>query len=850
VDNVQRKQIGHIPKQVAAKLASYMDDRSLLVEARITGQRGEFDCPLEVGVFGMSHPYHKEHLRVRMRNDRLPLDDLTRREREDKRLERDKKKREQDEKQREKQREKQLKAAELKKVVKQGAAVNPTSSQHRAASTHGGVPFDSSSNQQWAAGMDEGEISERNATKLTLEDLAAGSEHYDPRKVREVVESYGAGEKVLSKMPMADQPQRLETELLPYQRQALAWLLDRENPRLPPKGSKDSVQMWKRQSSNTDIFTNIATNFSDKNPKLASGGILADDMGLGKTIEIISLIVADPLLQSSPNDGSNTTLIVAPLSVMSNWSGQMERHVEKRNPLRVLTYHGPNRPIMAAKDFTEYDIVVTTYGMLTSEYFAQKTGKPASLPSKHGLYSTSWRRIVLDEGHNIRNPQTKSALAASAISAQSHWALTGTPIINSLKDLYSLIKFIGLTGGLQELEVYNSVLMRPMKRGDKTATLLLQALMATLCLRRRKEMKFVDLKLPELKEFVHKVKFNAIEQERYDALQDEAKGYLHSFDNSSGSKAQDNYRNLLEVLLRLRQVCNHWQMCGERITRLMGILKEEKTVKLTGENRKALQSLLQLSIESREDCPICLDDLFGHEGVITHCGHVFGKACISRVIDTQHKCPMCRADLSDEGVLVEPDRDLGVAGSQDMPIHEDGSEASSKVEALLNILGAAHRKEGTKIVVFSQWCRFLDLVQPFLDRAGYKYARLDGTMTPIARDASLTALESDPETTILLASLGVASVGLNLTAANQVILCDTWWAPAIEDQAVDRVHRLGQKRDCTVWRLVVEDSVEERTLDIQAEKRKLMSQAFQEKCGKRGKGSQARAGDIHRLLGH
>ena len=124
-------------------------------------------------------------------------------------------------------------------------------------------------------------------------------------------------------MPMVESPERLKTQLLPYQRQGLAWLLDRENPQIPPAGSTDVVQLWKRSTTDTKLFTNIATNFSIKNqePSLASGGILADDMGLGKTLEIISLIVSE--LASNYSQTKGPTLIVAPVSVMSNWSGQV-----------------------------------------------------------------------------------------------------------------------------------------------------------------------------------------------------------------------------------------------------------------------------------------------------------------------------------------------------------------------------------------------------------------------------------------------------------------------------------------------------------------------------------------------
>lgn len=207
---------------------------------------------------------------------------------------------------------------------------------------------------------------------------------------------------------------------------------------------------------------------------------------------------------------------------------------------------------------------------------------------------------------------------------------------------------------------------------------------------------------------------------------------------------------------------------------------------------------------------------------------------------------MCRAEPLELDSLVRPAVDLGETSDQP---DIDTDTSSSKVEALLSILKASSKKPGTKTVIFSQWTSFLNIIQAQLDANGYNYARIDGTMRANQRDASLTALESDPECTIMLASLAVCSVGLNLVAANQVILADSWWAPAIEDQAVDRVHRLGQKKPTTVWRLVMNDSIEDQVLNIQAEKRKLMMTAFQEKTGKRMKeGSTARMGDIERLL--
>ena len=825
VENVQRDQIGHIPRTMASKLAKYMvrhstflsyglltsiqDSGALLVEGSLSGRVGSYDCPIALKLFGTSEPVERANLRSQMKADRLPSAVIDEKEREAKKR----------------------KAEELKRIAAskkgKGGKIGGSGQQrgHSSQTDYAGTPSQGHGN-----------------SSQSIDDLIDGSERFNPREVGSVVEKFGAGEDALAAMPMADCPKKLATQLLPYQRQALAWLLEKENPQLPPAGSDNAVQLWKC-SRDGQIYTNVATSFSLKNqkPTLASGGILSDDMGMGKTLEMISLLVTDSDFSSE----SKTTLIVAPVGVMSNWSGQIAHHVKPDHALRVLVYHGSNKKPMHAKDFEDYDVVITSYGTLATEYFPRGKQNPPSVPRPQGLFSVHWRRVILDEGHIIRNPQTKSALAATNLIAQSRWICTGTPIVNNLKDLFSLVRFIGLTGGLERLEIFNSVLVRPLNQGDVNASLLLQALMATICLRRKKEMKFVDLRLPELSEYVHRIDFLDHEREKYEALQAEAKGILHTVQrNQTKGKGQDTYRHLLEVLLRLRQVCNHWKLCGERVTSVLSALESQNVVDLTPENKKALQDMLQVSIESREDCPICLENL--HNPVITACAHVFGSECIERVIETQHRCPMCRAEPLELDSLVRPAVDLGE--SSDQP-DIDTDISSSKIEALLSILKASSKKSGTKTVIFSQWTSFLNIIQAQLDANGYKYARIDGTMRASQRDDSLTALETDPECTIMLASLAVCSVGLNLVAANQVILADSWWAPAIEDQAVDRVHRLGQKKPTTVWRLVMNDSIEDQVLHVQAEKRKLMMTAFQEKTGKRmQEGKTARMGDIERLL--
>lgn len=306
----------------------------------------------------------------------------------------------------------------------------------------------------------------------------------------------------------------------------------------------------------------------------------------------------------------------------------------------------------------------------------------------------------------------------------------------------------------------------------------------------------------------------------------------------------------MHVCLLTALSCNHWTLCKERIENLMKLLEDEAIVPLTPKNRSLLQQALQLLIESQEECTVCLEPLsMASSPVITHCKHAFCHACIAKVIEVQQKCPNCRNALT-EDKLVKPAPE-GSAEEEEEEDHQPaGSETkSSKTDALLKILQATLKKEGSKVIIFSQWTSFLTVIQRQLDEAGYKYTRIDGSMNTAKRDAAIRDLDFDPSVRIMLASLSVCSVGLNLVSADTVVLADSWWAPAIEDQAVDRVHRLGQTRPTTVWRLVMEGTVEERVLDIQTEKRELVTKAFREKGNKANQKKETRMADIAKLLG-
>jgi SNF2 family DNA or RNA helicase len=167
------------------------------------------------------------------------------------------------------------------------------------------------------------------------------------------------------------------------------------------------------------------------------------------------------------------------------------------------------------------------------------------------------------------------------------------------------------------------------------------------------------------------------------------------------------------------------------------------------------------------------------------------------------------------------------------------AKSSSKVELLLEQLDEAVA-EGHKALVFSQWTSLLDRVEPHLRKAGIPFLRLDGST--VDRGGVVRAFQADDGPPVLLLSLKAGGTGLNLTAADHVFLLDPWWNPAVEDQAADRAHRIGQDRPVVVHRLVSENTVEERILALQDRKRALADAAL-------GSGDQALSLTRDDLLG-
>jgi SNF2 family DNA or RNA helicase len=418
--------------------------------------------------------------------------------------------------------------------------------------------------------------------------------------------------------------------------------------------------------------------------------LLADDMGLGKTLQAICLI-------------SGRTLVVAPTSVIHSWRDQILRF---RPKLSVSLYHGPSR--LLSRDS---DVTITTYAVLRLDI--------------EKLLENSWDMIVLDEAQTIRNPDSQVARAAYRLEAQFKVSLSGTPVENSLEDLWSQFYFLnrGLLGSRREFE---EGVARAVRAADVEASMRLRRRVTPLILRRLK--RDVAKELPPKTEVVLACELNGEERTLYEAVLGSSRSEL-----IERLEQGESMFSVLEVLLRLRQACCHPAL-------------------LPGQS----------------------------------------------------------------------------------------ASSSSKVEMLVESLATSIEQEH-RALVFSQWTSLLDLVEPHLLSHGISFSRIDGSTLNRAELVEQFQRTDGPQ--VMLLSLKAGGLGLTLTAADHVYILDPWWNPAVEDQAADRAYRIGQENPVIVHRLVAQDTIEERILELQQRKRGLLAAAL----GQEGEVSLSRE-DVLQLL--
>ncbi|KAL9600076.1 MAG: hypothetical protein Q9219_003446 [cf. Caloplaca sp. 3 TL-2023] len=674
-------------------------------------------------------------------------------------------------------------------------------------------------------------------------------------------------------LPEMEAEKCVTTPLLGHQKQALHFMVSKEQERVFGDNEEDNNSLWRLRirPNGQRTYYNIITGQEEyQKPSECLGGILADMMGLGKTLSILSLVVHNLLAARefamqeppAPEDdeaplirNSKTTLLVSPLSTVANWEEQIRTHIEP-GALSYYIYHGSSR----TKDIDQlsrFNVIITTYQIISSEFSGKGTKKGEGSP----IFQTNFFRIVLDEAHSIREQATRQSQAICALSAQRRWAVTGTPVQNRLDDLGALIKFLRVKP-FSERGGFSQYILSPFKMADPEILPKLRLLVDSITLRRLKDR----IDLPDRREEIVRLRFSLEEEKLYEWFAKDSDRRVRILANEKkNSLGGKTYVHVLRAILRLRLICAHGrELLSEddlKLTEGFSVnnaidldTDEAEGGKLFTNARQAYEMLILFRETDADTCAQCAKKIEpdlevaapGQDQIIGYMMPCYQLVCedclqgLKRHLDmsaSHFTCPYCDQhmrlsffELTKNGIegaeeakqrAKEDPKHGKIMGRYGGPHTKTRALLAALEQSRLESQDLPASEPPIKSVVFSGWTSHLDLIAIALKEQRIRYVRLDGSMSRKDRAASLNAFRDNPEITLILISIGAGGLGLNLTTGSKVYVMEPQFNPAAEAQAVDRVHRLGQTREVTITRFIMEGSFEEKMLALQKKKQRL-----------------------------
>ncbi|MCD7445854.1 hypothetical protein HAX54_015578 [Datura stramonium] len=455
------------------------------------------------------------------------------------------------------------------------------------------------------------------------------------------------------------------------------------------------------------------------------------------------------------------------------------------------------------------------------------------------LHSVKWNRIILDEAHYVKDRRCNTTRAILALESSYKWALSGTPLQNRVGELYSLVRFLQIIPysyyfckdcdcrvldysssecphcphkSVRHFCWWNRYIASPIQSqgnrgtGRDAMVLLKHKILKSILLRRTKKGRAADLALPPRIVTLRKDSLDVKEEDYYTSLYNESQAQFNTY--IQAGTLMNNYAHIFDLLTRLRQAVDHPYL----------VVYSSTALARSGSTNDAGYV--------EQPCGLCHDPI--EDPVVTSCTHVFCKSCLIDFSASvgQVSCPSCSKPLTvdftanDKGDQKSKATIKGFRSSSILNrICLEDFQTSTKIEALREEIRFMVERDGSaKAIVFSQFTSFLDLIHYSLQKSGVSCVQLDGSMTISARDSAITRFTQDPDCRIFLMSLKAGGVALNLTVASQVFLMDPWWNPAVERQAQDRIHRIGQYKPIRIVRFVIENTIEERILKLQEKK--------------------------------
>ncbi|GAB7359003.1 hypothetical protein MBLNU230_g5076t1 [Neophaeotheca triangularis] len=676
-------------------------------------------------------------------------------------------------------------------------------------------------------------------------------------------------------LPEIDASPMIVGKLFPHQKQALFYMTKHEQSHESFKRADglSDFSLWKPvHKAHGDVYINaITAQEIPVKPSATRGGLLADQMGMGKTLSIISLVChsLDDAVKFSTRKASpmmaqtvcttRATLVVCPVSLIEVWKDQIHRYTGGK--LKVLDYRGNSRD-RDPHSVRKFDVVITSYNLVSLEW---RSGEESNT-----LGSVEWFRVVLDEAHEIRNPTTALAKSCCALSTQRRWAVTGTPTQNKLEDLGTLIRFLRVQP-FDEQRNWTTYIDNKLKAGEQKAYQNLQLLVESITLRRTKDK--MEQPLPDCVEEIVRLPFTDEERQLYSKVLDKTTSKLRPI--LDGQKVGGKqFLNMFTIILQLRMICDHGrEMMGEKEMQALEDGNDDVDIDLGDEQpdgqqtvseRAAYEHFATMEESGENGCRICnrtieepeeLDDNDDSDvtvGFITNCVDLLCPDCTKDYtaatkasLDGYAKCPFCNAyglcgmvELCASGfkrTRLERERAEEFKQKNIKWTPESYSGPHSKVKQLIKDLKASAKESAAlpkgeapiRSVVFSGWVQMLDLVAYALKLEGIQYCRIDGKMSSTQRGEEVASFNKDPSKRIFLISIKAGGQGLNLEAANKVYMLEPQYNPGAEEQAFQRVHRIGQQRPVVIKRYVMEDSVEEGVLRLQKKKKEIGSMSME-----------------------
>lgn len=562
-------------------------------------------------------------------------------------------------------------------------------------------------------------------------------------------------------------------------------------------GKRDILSMLKNPKPETTFQPSLITGGTMKDYQLDGlewlltlyenglNGILADEMGLGKTLQCIAF-----LSYLISNGVTGPFLVVVPLSTLSGWFNEVQRFAPS---MKVLKYTGTKQERQKIKLNSDYNLILTSYEISIRDFTK--------------LNSVSWKYLIVDEGHRLKNSKSLLIKVLKKLDVQNRLLITGTPLQNNLNELWSLLNFI-LPDVFHDLELFQQwfnfdelTTMKDDEDDDETRRLIelniqenlihnLHTILKPFILRRVK--KDVIMNLPPKKEYLIHIPLTLLQKKLYkDGLENNLdrsivevnlKEYLF-YNHSSVFKYP---RDEPEIDAYLQKAYDDQNL--EERQKDYSFVEEESDEEFERKSpRKSKPKSARMTRKQK---------------IIDECFHKITKH--TRNLSLQNTVVQLRSICNSPYTFYEPFPLNETKTSIFMEVFYKNSAKIQVLDQLINELLPDH-----KLLIFSQFTKMLDLLHDWLDFKNIRFCRLDGSTSHEDRETQIDQFNTDKSKKVFLLSTRAGGLGINLTAADTVVLFDNDWNPQVDLQAIDRVHRIGQKKPVKIYRFLIKNSVEE-----------------------------------------